>query len=213
MSEQAKISAVSHAYPSSRQRPAGQFTGLPTWSAISIMVAGLLTGLVISFSQQEISLFYLVIFLIATVTVTMLVEVRGLFLTVVAIPLLFAVMTVISAWTVTRSLAAEGTAPFSTTSILTAVYPLTQYFPWLLTVTVICLVIAVLRVSLVRRTAHNQQVRERRRSRRALNRDRRTLNAAAHARGSSPQVTVEELLARSRQDGAARRESRPRRRR
>lgn len=177
------------------------------------MVAGLLTGLVISFSQQEISLFYLVIFLIATVTVTMLVEVRGLFLTVVAIPLLFAVMTVISAWTVTRSLAAEGTAPFSTTSILTAVYPLTQYFPWLLTVTVICLVIAVLRVSLVRRTAHNQQVRERRRSRRALNRDRRTLNAAAHARGSSPQVTVEELLARSRQDGAARRESRPRRRR
>lgn len=160
------------------------------------MLAGLLTGLIISLYLQEISMLYLVIFAVATVVVTMFVESRGLFLTVVSIPLLFTAVTVITAWAVTQSLAAEGSDPFSTTSIITSVYPLTQYFPWLFAVTGICVVIAVLRLWLLRRAARKRREQENRRRRRARARDRRGRAAAADARGHSSQITVEELLAR-----------------
>lgn len=160
------------------------------------MLAGLLTGLIISLYLQEISMLYLVIFAVTTVVVTVFVESRGLFLTVVSIPLLFTVLTVITAWAVTQSLSAEGSDPFSTTAIITAVYPLTQYFPWLIAVTVICLVIAVLRLWLLRRAARKLREKENRRRRRARARDRRTRAAAADAREHSSQITVEELLAR-----------------
>lgn len=160
------------------------------------MLAGLLTGLIISLYFQEISLLYLVFFAVTTVFVAMFVESRGLFLTVVSIPLLFTAMTVATAWAITQSLSVEGSDPFSTTAILTAVYPLTQYFPWLLAVTLICLLIAVIRLWLLRRAARKRREQERRRRRRARARDRRGRAAAADAREHSSQITVEELLAR-----------------
>lgn len=189
----------------SRSRSRARSTGLPTWSGIAIVLAALITGLLLSINGQAVGLPYLLCFGVAALVVALFTEVRGLFLTVASIPLLFAVMTVVSAWAVTRSLASEGTAAFSTTSIVTAIFPLAQFFPVLMGVTSAATAVALLRVWLSRRSgraAESAAVRDRRRLAEA---DRRNRDTASWARRRTNQVTVEELLARNRERQAARR--------
>ena len=195
----------------SRSRSRARSSGLPTWSGIAIVLAALVTGLLLSINGQGVGLPYLLCFGVAALVVALFTEVRGLFLTVASIPVLFGVMTVISAWAVGRSLATEGTAAFSTTSIVTAIFPLAQFFPVLLAVTAGALAIALLRVWLARRSgraAESAAVMERRRTAEA---DRRNRDTATRARRRTSQVTVEELLARNRErEGARRAEPRER---
>ena len=101
----------------SRARPDARNAGLPTWSGIAIVIAALITGLLLSINAQSIGTPYLICFGVAAVVVALFTEARGLFLVVASLPLVFGIMTVISAWAVTRSLAAEGSAAFSTTTV------------------------------------------------------------------------------------------------
>ncbi|MDO5668578.1 MAG: amino acid permease [Corynebacterium sp.] len=182
----------------SRSRSRTRASGLPTWSGISILLAALITGLLLSLNAQAIGGPFLVCFAVAAIVVTLFTDVRGLFLTVASIPVLFGFMTVLTAWTVTRSQAAEGTAPFSTTTIVTALFPLAQFFPVLAAVSLGALAIALFRVWLSgrsRRAAETAAINHRRRAAEA---DRRNRDTATRARRRTNQVTVEELLARNR---------------
>ncbi|WP_460490503.1 DUF6542 domain-containing protein, partial [Corynebacterium nasicanis] len=139
------MSTTSHR---SRSRSQVRSGGLPTWSGIAIVVAALITGLLLSLNAQSVGLPYLLCFGIAALVVALFTEIRGLFLTVASIPLLFGIMTVLTAWTVARSQAPAGTPAFSTTSIVTAVFPLTQFFPFLLATSAAATALALVRVGL-----------------------------------------------------------------
>ena len=188
----------------SRSRSRARSTGLPTWSGIAIVLAALITGLLLSINGQAVGLPYLLCFGVAALVVALVTEVRGLFLTVASIPLLFGVMTVVSAWAVTRSLASEGTAAFSMTSIATAVFPLAQFFPALMSVTSAAAAIALLRVWLSRRSGRAARSAEMQDRRRTAEANRRNRDTVSRARRRTNQVTVEELLARNRERQARR---------
>ncbi len=197
--------SVSYVQARSDRHQQNRFTGLPVWSALAIFAAALTTGLLISLNGQSIGLPFLLSFAIVAGLVTLLVEARGLFLTVASGPVLFVGFTVLSSWLVTQSQAAEGSDPFSTTAIITSIYPLTQYFPWLFWVTVVCVLIAVLRLWLLRRAARQAEALERERRRRAMEaeRENREHYASARARTTrrnregADRVTVQELMDRN----------------
>lgn len=179
------------------------------WSALAILVASLITGLLLSLHGQTLGLPFLLFFAVAAVVVTLLVEARGLFLTVATGPILFVFFTVLASWLVTQSQTVEGSDPFSTTAILASVYPLTQRFPWLFWVTIICVIIAVLRLWLLRRATRRAENAERARRRRVaeaerVNRDQyanaraRTARPSRRAREREERVTVQELMERNR---------------
>lgn len=172
--------------------------GLPTWSGIAIVVAALITGLLLSINAQSIGLPYLVCFGVSAIVVALFTEARGLFLVVASLPLVFGIMTVLSAWTVARSLASEGSDAFSTTTTLTALFPLAQFFPTLVGVTAAAALIAVLRIWLLRRSGRARDRAAVENRRRAAEADRINRDTATRARRRTSQVTVDELLARNR---------------
>lgn len=181
-----------------RARNRSRFTGLPTWSAIAIIAAALITGLLLSLAFQGVGAAYLWCFALGAVLVTLLVNPRGLFLTVASLPLLFGIGLLASSWSVERSLASEGTPLFSRTTALITVYPLTQYFPWLAIVTVLCAVIAVVRLVLLRRRVSSQERVARDQRERMAASDRRNRALSTSARRRSEQLTVQELIERNR---------------
>lgn len=182
----------------SRATKDARSTGLPTWSGIAIVLAALVTGLLLSVNAQTIGTPYLICFAVGAILVALFNEARGLFLVVASLPLLFGVMTVGSSWAVTRSLAAEGTNAFSTTTILTSLFPLVQYFPVLFAVTAAAIFIAVGRIGLLRRSDRVRKNAALANRRRTAEADRVNRDTATRARRRTNQVTVDELIARNR---------------
>lgn len=186
--------------------------GLPTWSGIAIVLAALITGLLLSINAQAVGLPFLLCFTVAALVVALFTEIRGLFLTVASIPLLFGIITVLTSWMVNRAQAAEGSPAFSTTALVTALFPLAQFFPLLLGVSAGAAAIALGRVWLSRRSGRAAEAAAIDHRRRAAEEDRRNRDTATRARRRTNQVTVEELLARNRARQAERQdEPRPRR--
>lgn len=140
---------------------------------------------------------FLILFILSSIISTLLVNPRGLYLTVVSIPILFALFIVLTGWLVNRSELPEGGDPFSATSFIFSVYPLMQVFPALATGFIGAIIIAVVRLQLLKR--YNTQVSRRQLSRRqrAAEDDRRNRRIAQRARARTNQVTVQELLERS----------------
>lgn len=188
----------------SRTRQETRPAGLPTWSGIAIVLAALVTGLLLSINAQAVGAPFLLCFAVAALVVALFTEARGLFLVVASLPLIFAVMTVGSSWAVSRSLAAEGSAAFSTTTILTALFPLAQFFPVMFGVTAAAGVIAVGRIWLLRRSGRARDAAAIEHRRRTAEADRVNRDTASRARRRTNQVTVDELLARNRAQAAAR---------
>lgn len=168
--------------------------------------------MLVSLLSGSMGLAYQLLFIIGALTVTVLVEARGLFLTVASIPLLFGLVTPMTAWFVSQQGLAGAAPGVSVTEILSAVYPLAQYFPTLLMVTLVAALIAVVRIILLRRHEQQRQVtseRSRRAQREAdsvnrstANRAREQSTRARRSREAAPaqeQVTVDELVRRSRQ--------------
>lgn len=165
-----------------------------------------------------IGLPYQLIFIIATLGVTLLVEARGLFLTVASIPILFGIFTPLTSWFVSQQGVAANVSPgVSVTEILTAVYPLAQLFPTLIMVTLVAALIAVVRIILLRRNQESRQVSGELTRRAQREAEEANQNAARRARAQSTrvqssktrnrraqptgdtgsQVTVDELIRRS----------------
>ena len=190
---------MSSSSPRSSRRQQPGTTGLPTWSGIAIVLAALITGLLLSINAQAIGWPFLLCFAVAGIVVALATEARGLFLTIASMPLLFGTMTVLTSWMVGRSLASDGTPAFSTTSIVTAIYPLAQFFPVLGGVTLIAAIIAAVRIWLLRRDGRAREESAIEVRRRTAEADRRNRDTVTRARSRANQVTVEELLARNRE--------------
>lgn len=179
-------------------RHPGRFSGLPTWSAIAIVCAALVTGLLLSLTMVSIGAAFLWLFAVSSVVVTLLVNPRGLFLTVASLPLLFGVGLLAASWAVNRAQSAEGAPLFTRTTVLITLYPLTQFFPWVALVTVLCAVIAVVRLMLLRRRGALQERSAQSLRTRMADADRRNRSLSSSARRRSEQLTVQELLERNR---------------
>ncbi|QGU06892.1 hypothetical protein COCCU_04730 [Corynebacterium occultum] len=191
-------------------RPAAaSFTGLPTWSGVGIIFAALVTGLLVSVAMGGLGVTYLLCFTVAGIAVALFVELRGLFLSVAVLPLLFGILTPVAAWFVAQTMATAATG-FSTTAIVTAIYPLAQFFPVLIVITVGAAVIALLRLWLHQRREQEREVVAREVRRREADADRANRATAYRARQTSTRtprrsrtergedrVTVEELLRRN----------------
>ena len=177
------------------------------------MLAALAVGLLISVRQQTIGLPFLIAFAAGSVVVTILVEARGLMLTVGQLPLLFGISLPLTAWMINASVS-NVPQKLSATTILTLVYPLAQHFPTLGLVTLGCAIIAALRIWQFRRTMGSQArsaERERRktqeadrtnretasRARRLSNRNQQDIPPHKEPAAASQRVTVEELQRRA----------------
>lgn len=170
------------------------------WFGIAVIVAALITGLLVSLLMTNLGWPYLACFAVSVLAVTATVDLRGVFLTVVSTPPLFAVFTVVTSWAVNHASASENAPAFSRTAIVTAVYPFTQHFPTLFIVTAVAALIAWVRLWRTRREAKaatEQAIVTRRATAEA---DRRNRAAAARARERTGRLSVAELVARNQKD-------------
>lgn len=111
---------------------------IPVWAPLLVMAAVILTGVVLS----GVGTSYVVLFTVAAAVCTALVELRGLFLTVVLLPVYW----FFGITGVGLISAGSGTAGSSfKTTLITAAYPAIEKFLWLAVAFVICVVIAVAR--------------------------------------------------------------------
>lgn len=102
------------------------------------MVAVVFTGVVLG----EIGTVYLVLFFLTSLVCTALVELRGLFLTVVAVPFYwFAGIGLVGYFTDRASLSGTNRK----TAAITALYPSVENYLWLVATFAVCLLVAVIR--------------------------------------------------------------------
>lgn len=163
--------------------------------------------MLLSLAGGAIGAAYLLCFTVAGILVALITEARGLFLTVASLPLLFGVITPVSSWLINQSEAGSA-QNFSITAVATSIYPLAQFFPVLISVTLGAAAIAVLRLWLLgrRNQARAKAVRQARR--RDAEAERRNRDATVLARTQTTKirprrsertgerVTVEELMSR-----------------
>lgn len=191
---------MSHASPRSSSTSASTLTGFSTGSGIGIIVAALVTGGLIALYNEAIGLPFLVLFTVASIVVATFVNPRGLFLTVASIPLLYTFFMLFTGVLIAYFQLPEGQTSLGRTSAVLILYPLTQYFPVLLFVTLGSLLIALLRLRLLKKQNDDIRAREERQRRSISATNRRTRREASRSRqrssGTDTRVTVEELLAR-----------------
>ncbi|MGO1950059.1 MAG: DUF6542 domain-containing protein [Mycobacteriaceae bacterium] len=127
---------------------------IPVWAPLLVMVAVFLTGVVLG----EAGTSYAVLFAVAAVICTALVELRGLFLTVVLLPFYW-FFGVTGVGVIADSDGMSGTD--RRTALIRAAYPAIEAFLWLAATFVICLVIAVVRYRIDVAVLERQRRRER----------------------------------------------------
>lgn len=133
---------------------------IPVWAPLLVMLAVILTGVVLG----GIGTSYALLFLISAVVCTALVELRGLFLTVVLLPFFwfFGVTGIglVSDW--------DGfTSGDRRVALIQAAWPSVEHFLWLGTAVVLCIIVAVARYQLDA-AALSRQDRQRRAQRTKL---------------------------------------------
>ena len=166
----------------------------PVWAPILVMVAVILTGVVLGLEKDAVPQVYFILFAIATVAVTLLVEVRGLFLTVASIPIYFVLGTIVIGWIATPNDGSAGRKAF----ILNSLYPSISHFLWLLFPFLAAVIIAVLRwwiyrEDMARKAAYQEHLRRRRAAAERRNRDSYARARTSHAsRAARPMLGKEE---------------------
>lgn len=188
----------------SRRSPAPGFTGLSLSLALVLVLAASVTGLLLSILANGLGWPFLLCFLVAAVFVTLFVEPESLFLTVAPLPLFFGIFAFFTSWASNTAAAPDGADWASRTMVWTSIYAVVEYFPALALITILTVVIAVVRLMLLRGQAkiHDRSRRQRRTSQRES--DRRNIRSTSRARERTNRVTVEELMARNRADNATR---------
>lgn len=185
--------------PHRRRAATGPFYGLSFGTALAIFCAALATGVILSVLAGTISVSHLVLFALFALVLTLITEPKALFLFVALQPFLFG-----------ASLVAAGTfmvlpAPngFGRTQLVTAAYPLTQFFPTMALTFVGSAVIAALRLMLLKRAQRNQLAHMERTRQQRQQTNQAMRSAAAKSRSqaqrsrTSGQVTVSELVERN----------------
>ena len=132
----------------------------PVWAPVLVMLAVILTGVVLAFEGNAVSKGYFILFAIASLAVTLLVEARALFITVASLPIYFVVGTVAIGWISAPDSGGAGRRQF----IINSLYPSISNFMWLLLPLLACIIIAALRwwlyrEDLMRRMAYWEHMR------------------------------------------------------
>ena len=154
------------------------------------------TGVLLSLSTGVIGWPFLALYAVAVIVVATLVNPRGLFLNVASAPILFVIAVVVAGWVMSRTEIAAGGSS-GKAALLLVFYPVTELFPVLFAVTLGSIVIAFVRIRLIKR--HNAQLLRRETAERTrINRsNRRTNSEGRRARERAKAVSVDELLRRA----------------
>lgn len=160
---------------------------MPLSRALLVALVVTLVALAVSGVLGSVGLPFALIFGLGSLAVTWLVETRGLYMTVISLPLLYALGTVGGGFINSAAGLPEGASPFSKTAILTTAFPLLQHFPVLIVTVVACALLAVLR--LWRSDNHAKDLK-------AEAQKKRRAEAASDRRSRSERLSVAELLAR-----------------
>lgn len=187
---------MSHVCSRNPASPSSTFVGLPTGSGIGIVFAALFTGVLLSLSTAAISWPLLTLYAVSVIVATTLVNPRGLFLIVASAPLLFVLAVMAAGWVMSRGEIAAGGAS-GKTALLLVIYPVTEYFPLLFAVTAGSIVIAVVRIQLIKRQNAARARRETAARAEMSESNRRTNSQGRRARERTKAVPVEELLRRA----------------
>lgn len=186
--------------PTPPPRRAGGF-GIPLWSALSILIAALATGVLLSVLGSDLGWQYLACFAVGALLTSLLVEVRGLSIFAACVPIFFAFATPVASWFVSDSMAPDASkGSLGRADMVAAVYPLAVFFPALLIVTLLVCFIGLLRYLAARNRARARAAALARARRKEQSADRANVAATTRvrtrrARGERPQqVTVDELL-------------------
>ena len=179
------------------------FGALPVWTSIAVIVAALATGLIISTITASVGWPFLICFILGAVAASAMVHVRGLFLTVASIPLLFSIAIFITSWLVSRATAADGSPLFSTTILVTSAYPLLEVFPQLAITVIICVLIAVFRLYRAKQKAASISSKELVNRRTMAESNRRNSETTSRARKTTERLSVAELVERSKNNARA----------
>ncbi len=156
------------------------------WAPPLLLIASGILGLLFSIPTGSVGTPYLIAFFTAAVVGTLFVVARGLTVTVAQIPLLFTIITPLVAW-YTGSFAdmavggVSASTPFKT-RVITAAYPVIQFFPWMVLITLTTLAIAIWRYVETKRTAEKYQKLRRKDVRRQKEVNQRTARHASEAR-------------------------------
>lgn len=172
--------------------------------ALVLVLAASVTGLLLSILANGLGWPFLLCFLFAAVFVTLFVEPESLFLTVAPLPLFFGIFAFFTSWASNAAAAPDGANWASRTMVWTSIYAVVEYFPALALITVLTIVIAVVRLMLLRGQAKIQDRSRRQRRTSQRESDRRNIRSTSRARERTNRVTVEELMARNRADNATR---------
>ncbi len=156
------------------------------WVPPLLFIPAAAIGILFAVGSGNIGLPYLLAFAAAAVIGTLLVVPRGLVVTVAQQPLLFTIVTPIAAW-LTASWAdpsvggAMETTP-TKTRLITAAYPIVQYFPWMIGITIVCALIAGWRYLEITRVNAKTEKQTRREQARLQKADETATESAAAAR-------------------------------
>lgn len=179
------------------------FGALPVWTSIAVIVAALATGLIISTITTSVGWPFLICFVLGAVAASALVNVRGLFLTVGSIPLLFGIAIFFTSWLVSRASASEGSPAFSTTILVTSAYPLLEVFPYLAFTLLACIAIAIFRVYRAKQTVTSINSKEQVSRRAMAESDRRNRETTSRARQTTERLSVADLVERNKKSSRA----------
>ncbi|SLM90346.1 hypothetical membrane protein [Corynebacterium casei] len=166
-------------------------------------MAALATGLIISTITTSVGWPFLICFILGAVAASALVNVRGLFLTVGSIPLLFGIAIFFTSWLVSRASASEGSPAFSTTILVTSAYPLLEVFPYLAFTLLACIAIAIFRVYRAKQTVTSINSKEQVSRRAMAESDRRNRETTSRARQTTERLSVAELVERNKKSSRA----------
>ena len=185
---------MSHVSSRNPTSPSATFVGLPTGSGIGIMFAALFTGVLLSLSSAVVGWPLLTLYAFAVIVVATLVNPKGLFLNVASAPIMFVAAVVLAGWVMARGEIAAGGAS-GKAALLLVFFPVIELFPVLFAVTLGSVVIAAVRIRLIKR--HNAQLLryETAERTRMSQSNRRTNTEGRRARERAKAVPVQELCA------------------
>ncbi len=200
--------SVSHAnspVATPRPRPAGSPARAdgPVWAGIAIAAVALAVGMLFAVLYGGFNWVFTACFAVGALVAVAVCNLRGLFITVASLPLLFAAFTALGGWWLAGA-APQGSGAFSSASLITAGYPLIERFPSLLITTLAAALLAVLRLWIAGNRAKTQQARETATRRATATANRRNRESVSRARARTGTVSVADLKKRYDSERAAR---------
>lgn len=196
-------------YTNTAHRNRSAPSGLPVWTGVGIVFAAFVTALLVAYVLGEINWVYSLIFVAGSVCAALFVQVRGLFMVVVTIPMFYGLATLATGWALTQATSSEGSEPFSRATLITSGFPIIEHFIALATATGAAAIIAIVRIVLARRQAKVVENTEHARRRATAVANRKNRETAKIARERSTRLSVAELMARNEQAGRPKPAPRP----